>query len=72
MNLESLKAFLGLTGGAKILKSVFKTSPDQQVCTTRIVREAKGFPWNDQVGVHPLPDGKLEITRIKANDSSKK
>ena len=35
------------------------------VCHTRIMRQARGFPWDYQVGIHPLPDGKLEITPIR-------
>jgi hypothetical protein len=48
------------------LKSAFKISEkDIPVCHTRIIREARGFAWNEQVAVHPLKDGKLQITRIK-------
>ena len=35
------------------------------VCHTRIMRQGRGLPWDYQVGVHPLPDGKLEITPIR-------
>lgn len=35
------------------------------VCHTRIMRQGRGFPWDYQVGVHPLPNGKLEITPIR-------
>ena len=51
------------------LKYAFKAPPDLPVCHTRIIHEARGFPWNDQVGVHPLADGRLEITKIKAPES---
>jgi hypothetical protein len=62
-----LQALGSGAGGFGFLRSVFKVPADLPVCKTRIVREAHGFPWNEQVGVHPLKDGKLEITRIRAN-----
>ena len=54
-----------LPGLLKVLGPAFKIPPDLPVCHTRIVREARGFPWNNQVGVHPLKDGHLRITLIK-------
>lgn len=37
-----------------------------EVCKTTIVREGRGWPWNEQVGVHPLADGRIAITPIRA------
>jgi hypothetical protein len=54
-----------LPGALKILAPAFKIPPDLPICHTRIIREARGFPWNNQVGVHPLKDGHLSITLIK-------
>jgi hypothetical protein len=58
-----------LGGIPQTLESAFKIGEkDIPVCHTRIVREARGFPWNSQVGVHPLKNGHLEITRIKPKE----
>ena len=61
--------FLGLgktlPGVLKALAPVFKVPADLPVCHTRIIREGRGFPWNKQVGVHPLKNGHLSITLIK-------
>lgn len=37
---------------------------DIPVCQTRIIRSGRGWPWKHRLGIHPRPDGKLEITRI--------
>lgn len=47
------------------LSKLFSNRPgDIPVCRTRIIRGGRGWPWNHRLGIHPLPDGKLEITRI--------
>ena len=42
---------------------------DIEVCTTRIVRGGRGFPWDERVAIHPLPDGKLEIRQLGADET---
>ena len=63
----------GLLGvGAAITKIFGFKKGDIPICQTRIMREGVGWwPWNHQIGVHPLPDGRLELTRIttKSADS---
>ena len=34
------------------------------VCETRVMRGKRGMPWNERIAVHPLQDGKLEITKV--------
>lgn len=52
-------------GAFKILERLFTIRPgDIPVCQTRIVREGRGFPWNRQIAVHPLPDGTLEMKAL--------
>ena len=50
--------------GAALTKLFSIRKGDIPICQTRIMREGAGWPWNHQIGVHPLPDGKLELTRI--------
>ena len=42
------------------------SSKDIPVCQVRVIREKEGMPWNERVAIHPLKDGRLEITPIKA------
>ena len=41
---------------------------DIEVCTTRIVRGGRGFPWDERVAVHPMQDGRLEISRLRTDE----
>ncbi len=38
---------------------------DIPVCHTRIMRVGRGLIWNEQIGVHPLEDGHLQLTPIR-------
>ena len=42
---------------------------DIEVCTTRIVRGGRGFPWNERIAIHPMPDGRLEIRSLRAGET---
>ena len=42
---------------------------DIEVCTTRIVRGGHGFPWNERIAIHPMPDGRLEIRSLRAGET---
>ena len=54
---------------AAALRSVIKfRQPDLEVCKTRIVREAQGFPWNRQLALHRRADGKTDMLAIKAQE----
>jgi hypothetical protein len=56
-----------LPGTTKALEHAFNSQDkDLAVCHTRIVREKRGYFWNNRVGVHPLKDGKLQITPIRS------
>ena len=35
------------------------------VCETRVVRKGKGMPWDGRVAIHPLGDGKIELTPVE-------
>ncbi len=64
----SKKLLDALSGVAKALEHAFNSQDkDLSVCHTRIVREKRGFFWNNRVGVHSLKDGKLQITRYATN-----
>ena len=54
----------GLLRAAQLLFRVPKGSIP--VCETHVVREGRGLPWNEQIAVHPLPDGRITITPIRA------
>ena len=41
---------------------------DIEVCTTRIVRGGRGFPWDERVAIHPMPDGNLEIKSLHTDE----
>jgi len=50
----------------KIAQFLFSVKEgDIQVCHTRIIRVKRGLPWNEQIGVHPLEDGRLILTPIR-------
>jgi hypothetical protein len=36
------------------------------VCETHLMREGLGLPWNKLLALHPLQDGRLEITVVQA------
>jgi len=59
-----------LSGGAglKLLQHILRVPPDLPVCKTRIIREGRSFPWNRQVAIHALKDGRVQITPIYARD----
>jgi hypothetical protein len=40
------------------------SSKNIPVCETRVMHGKKGMPWNDLVAVHPLPDGRIEVTPV--------
>ncbi len=42
---------------------------DIEVCTTRIVRGGRGFPWDERIAIHPLPDGKVEIRSLRTDET---
>ena len=44
---------------------------DIPVCQTRIVREGTGMPWEGRIAVHPLGDGKVELTPVKVPTTPK-
>jgi len=59
-----LDIFSGPVG--KALEHAFNSQDrDLPVCHTRIIREKRGLPWNNQVGIHPLKNGRLKITPIR-------
>jgi hypothetical protein len=62
--LHSLPGILGGGAGLKVLQFMFRASPDLKVCRTRVIREGRGFPWNRQVAIHKLKDGRLQVTPI--------
>jgi hypothetical protein len=41
---------------------------DVAVCNTRVMHDGVGLPWNRQIAIHPLQDGRLEITSLAAPD----
>lgn len=42
------------------------SSKNIPVCETRVMREKKGMPWNERIAIHPLGDGDIEMTPVKA------
>ena len=42
---------------------------DIEVCTTRIVRGGRGFPWDERLAVHPRPDGSIEVIGLRADEA---
>jgi hypothetical protein len=49
----------------KVLDRLFRyRQNDFPVCQTRIAREAQGMPWNKQIAVHTLPNGKIHIKAL--------
>jgi len=67
---NDLKA-LGI--GASLLKLaqwLFSIKPgDIDPCTTRIMRTQRGLPWDEQIGAHPLKDGRLVLTPIREDEA---
>ena len=45
------------------LRFVF-SSRNIPVCETRVIRAGKGYPWEGRIAIHPLGDGKHELTPI--------
>ncbi len=52
--------------GLKVGQWLFRIQKgDIPTCNTRIMRTRRGLPWNEQIGVHPLEDGRLQLTPIR-------
>lgn len=60
---------LSLLGNRFRVKRTTSKASDIEVCTTRIVRSGRGFPWDTRVAVHPMPDGSVEVTELRSGDS---
>lgn len=57
--------FIPVGGLVKLLTMLFQAKPgDIPVCQTRVLRGGRGWPWDHRIGIHPRPDGKLEVTKI--------
>ena len=56
------------TVGGWVLRKLSKmgSSKDIMPCTTRVMREGRGWPWNKQILVHPMPRGPVEVLEAKA------
>jgi hypothetical protein len=60
--IQQIGGVLGGAGGIKTLERLFRVQPkDIPVCQTRVMRAARGLPWDKQIGVHPLKDGRIEV-----------
>lgn len=72
--LKTILAAIGLGAGAvKGARMLFAyRTGDIPVCTTRVVHESLGLPWNRQIAIHPLADGRLEITALRAPEEGAK
>jgi hypothetical protein len=55
------------SGGAEFHSISFAAAHNSvnAVCKTRIIRENRGYIWNRRVAVHPLKDGRLQITPVR-------
>ena len=55
--------------GAGAAKWFMRHKPgDIEVCTTRIVRDGCGLPWNEQIAIHPLEDGRIEMKALRPDE----
>lgn len=66
--LDVVRQILPGAAGAGALKGaqlLFRYRNDIPVCNTRIMREGRGLPWNRRVALHPLKNGRLEITVVQ-------
>lgn len=57
------------TGGAIAKWLLRHRQGDIPVCNTRIVREGTGLPWNQQIAIHPMEDGSIEMKAVRADKS---
>jgi hypothetical protein len=56
----------GGVGAVKVLERLFTVKPnDIPTCTTRVMRQGRGWPWDKQIGVHPLKDGRIEVKLLE-------
>ena len=58
-------------GRFRIRRITNDNTADIEVCTTRIVRSGRGFPWDERIAIHPKPDGKFEISRLLADETER-
>jgi len=56
-----------LGGGAlRAWQKVFSVQPKTiQPCTTSIQRVGRGLPWDEQIAIHPLKDGRIEMRFLR-------
>lgn len=68
--LNQLKS-LGIGAGAlKLAQTLFRFRHDDiPPCHTRIVRTQRGLPWDEQIGVHPLEDGRIQLQPIRESET---
>ena len=60
---------LSLLGNRFRFRRIARATSDIEVCTTRIVRSGRGFPWDERVAVHPMPDGSVEVMGLRADET---
>ena len=60
---------LSLLGNRFRFRRITRATSDIEVCTTRIVRSGRGFPWDERVAVHPMPDGSVEVMGLRADET---
>lgn len=58
-----------MSGGVAVKWFMRHGQGDIPVCTTRIVRERHGLPWNERIAIHPLEDGRIHMKRVRADEN---
>ena len=58
-----------MSGGAAVKWLMRHGQGDIAVCTTRIVRDGRGLPWNERIAIHPLADGRIHMKRVRADEN---
>ena len=60
---------ISIFGSGVRFRWITRDISDIEVCTTRIVRSGRGFPWDERVAVHPMPDGSIEVIGLRADET---
>lgn len=63
------RLFFAIGGGAVVRWFMRHEQGDIAVCTTRIVRSGRGLPWNEQIAIHPLENGKINMVPVRADET---
>ena len=70
--MEEIGFPLGVTGLLMAKRLLQHRPGDIMPCTTRIQRMGRNLPWNEQIAIHPMPNGSIEMKALRPDTHDSK